>query len=184
MVGPVDCHECGSRDVFLRRKGATQIGLYCDGCGKWHKWVGKKDVQEYKRRGNPVHPEHYVPSHMIMTPPSPPRVEQPETTPTTRPAVDVDDFPFGEPFNPQTASKDVVVPSLESIMSHDEEPEEKEEREPCPVCASGNLDLLSDSDDCKASFYNGVLTITSKDNTKLYGAYRINYCLNCGARVV
>lgn len=55
-----NCDKCGCMDVFLRKKN-NATGLYCGGCGKWYKWLKKKDVKAYGRRGFNVHPENYDP---------------------------------------------------------------------------------------------------------------------------
>lgn len=52
--------KCGGKSVFLRAKGSN-TGLYCGECGSWIKWVGKKDMSFYTRRGLKVNPEHYNP---------------------------------------------------------------------------------------------------------------------------
>lgn len=42
------CPHCGSTDVFTKEKG-TQTGLYCGGCGKWIKWIGKDEKNLVER---------------------------------------------------------------------------------------------------------------------------------------
>lgn len=37
------CKKCGSAEVFIE-PGENQKALKCKGCGKWIKWVGKKDL--------------------------------------------------------------------------------------------------------------------------------------------
>ena len=46
--------KCGSKRIFMRDNG-TQTGIYCKECGKWIKWVGKKEipfVEEYIKEQN------------------------------------------------------------------------------------------------------------------------------------
>lgn len=44
------CRVCGNTDVFLQYKGA-QVGVYCKNCGKWIKWLSKKDQAAYLSKG-------------------------------------------------------------------------------------------------------------------------------------
>lgn len=41
--------ECGSTKFVTEKKGC-QIGLYCEECGKWIKWLSKKDAKLFKHR--------------------------------------------------------------------------------------------------------------------------------------
>ena len=46
--------KCGSKRIFTRDNG-TQTGIYCKECGKWIKWVSKKEipfVEEYIKEQN------------------------------------------------------------------------------------------------------------------------------------
>lgn len=42
------CPDCGSIDVFMEKRG-TQTALLCGDCGRWIKWVGKKEIPLVKR---------------------------------------------------------------------------------------------------------------------------------------
>ena len=46
--------KCGSKRIFTRDNG-TQTGIYCKECGKWIKWVSKKEIpfiEEYIKEQN------------------------------------------------------------------------------------------------------------------------------------
>ena len=46
--------KCGSKRIFTRDNG-SQTGVYCKECGKWIKWVSKKEipfVEEYIKEQN------------------------------------------------------------------------------------------------------------------------------------
>ena len=46
--------KCGSKRIFIRDNG-TQTGIYCKECGKWIKWIGKKEIpfaEEYIKEQN------------------------------------------------------------------------------------------------------------------------------------
>ncbi len=40
------CSKCGSSNYTTEKHG-NNIGLYCSGCGKWHKWLSKDEVRIY-----------------------------------------------------------------------------------------------------------------------------------------
>lgn len=41
------CTKCGSKDFHLETKG-NNIGLYCNKCGKWIKWLSKDEVRAFE----------------------------------------------------------------------------------------------------------------------------------------
>ena len=43
----ITCNKCGIVNGFIEEKG-TQVGLYCNKCGKWIKWLTKDDVRLFK----------------------------------------------------------------------------------------------------------------------------------------
>ena len=55
----VNCRKCGGIGFYLQQSG-MQVGMYCDNCGAWLKWVGKKDLDLYRRRGLKVFPQNAV----------------------------------------------------------------------------------------------------------------------------
>lgn len=198
LSGVQACASCGGTDVFLRRKGTTQIGLYCLACGRWHKWVGKKEVQDYRRRGYPIYEEDFVPRHLDIPPASnAPMPSASLASPVSAPSTGHGGGRtsagglIGRPLNPHEDFKDLGIPL--NVDSHSVPTASKpspfaghgrdQSSNPCPVCASGVLDSLSSSDDCKATIFAGVLTVTSRDNTRLFGSYKINYCPACGSKI-
>ena len=40
----ITCNKCGAVNGFIEEKG-TQVGLYCDKCGKWIKWLTKDEAR-------------------------------------------------------------------------------------------------------------------------------------------
>lgn len=40
----ITCNKCGIVNGFIEEKG-TQVGLYCDKCGKWIKWLTKDEAR-------------------------------------------------------------------------------------------------------------------------------------------
>lgn len=37
--------------IMIKKKGATATGLYCKDCGKWQKWVNKKEIIVHTANG-------------------------------------------------------------------------------------------------------------------------------------
>lgn len=43
------CKKCGSVNLRLENKG-TAIGLYCNDCNSWIKWVSKKELTQVQNK--------------------------------------------------------------------------------------------------------------------------------------
>lgn len=43
----ITCNKCGVVNGFIEEKG-TQVGLYCNKCGKWIKWLTKDEARLFK----------------------------------------------------------------------------------------------------------------------------------------
>lgn len=41
IIKDFECFKCGSKKFFIKEKGC-HIGLYCEECKSWQKWVSKK----------------------------------------------------------------------------------------------------------------------------------------------
>lgn len=65
------CGSCGSKSIYLKRKNSSMVGLYCGNasCQAWQKWVGKKDIEGYQRKGIKVQGMDFtlVPEPTILT---------------------------------------------------------------------------------------------------------------------
>lgn len=53
-----NCSNCGEVDGFVETKG-SQLGLYCDECGKWIKWVSKYEARLYRNVTSESNDESY-----------------------------------------------------------------------------------------------------------------------------
>lgn len=40
------CKKCGSISLHTEEKG-NNVGLYCDDCGAWQKWLGKDELRAF-----------------------------------------------------------------------------------------------------------------------------------------
>lgn len=43
----ITCNKCGIVNGFIEEKG-TQVGLYCNKCGKWIKWLAKDETRLFR----------------------------------------------------------------------------------------------------------------------------------------
>ena len=41
------CKKCGSISLHTETKG-NNVGLYCDDCGAWIKWLGKDELRAFE----------------------------------------------------------------------------------------------------------------------------------------
>lgn len=46
------CKKCGSVSLHTEVKG-NNIGLYCDDCGAWIKWLGKDELRAFEHANKP-----------------------------------------------------------------------------------------------------------------------------------
>jgi hypothetical protein len=164
------CDKCGSLDVFLRKKGSA-VGLYCDGCERWFKWLGKKDVEAYTKRGFKILPEGFQPPHLSPT----------------APVVHSSGAMIGVPYISEVNPEDIFVPPIESIIRKGE-PEVKPLRDtsnfdPCTVCVTGVIDPIAKTDDVSLAIFDKTLFLRTRDSTKMYGAFKITHCPCCGRKL-
>ena len=50
--------KCGADRFYLQYRG-NMVGKYCSGCNKWQRWVGKKDLEVYKRKNFIIFEDKY-----------------------------------------------------------------------------------------------------------------------------
>lgn len=156
----MQCVSCGSSDVFLREKSTktgVSVGLYCLYCGRWYKWVGKAELGTLTRSGLKVNKEDY----------------SPDTNRSTDEIVHFTDL-GGVSSNSVSGAKYKSSSVTSSSSSNSD---------PCPTCISGILDPIGASESLSLSIFEGVVLVKSKDNSRLYGSYRIIYCPTCGKKL-
>lgn len=154
------CSRCGDIKIFLRYKG-SQVGMYCNNCSKWHKWVSKADVKALNARGFKVFREDYV-------------------APCER-----EDYGVENPIEAAVRQVgenvrvvgDYVVDSDGEIIADNSVKEETN----CTVCLSGTLDSIS-STNVTVSIFDGALTIYDKVTNKMISAYKLTHCPGCGKK--
>lgn len=194
------CRICGDSEFFLQYKG-SQVGVYCANCGKWIKWLSKKDQAIYKNRGFKIYP---------------PNVEVKlkgnfargvSVTPITNNLgfEDVGDSSFGgqviptkeeptvnkvvEPIKPTPSNEDIeryiqnevtkrlkiYVDKFNAEHSVAQEPEEGY----CSVCDGTPLES-DNANSVDVCIFSGTLSVTNKEGTQIMGLYKLKRCTNCG----
>lgn len=43
------CKKCGSSNMFTEKVGSN-VGLYCQSCGKWQKWLNKNENRAFEHK--------------------------------------------------------------------------------------------------------------------------------------
>lgn len=172
----LQCGKCCSTESFLRKKGAA-VGLYCSGCGKWYKWVGKKDINFYKHKGFKVHEESYIPESQK----EPTFASQTLTSSQSK---------IGVAFEGLSPSDDEFYMNL---LEEDENTEEEvvlpvkhsgnKGSDTCLVCASGTMDTIAKSDSIGINFFDKVMFVRTKDDSELLGSFKVSYCPSCGKKL-
>lgn len=183
----MSCRICNEPDYYLQYKG-TAVGLYCASCGKWQKWVGKKDLPKYTR-GKTIHKEGIFVTlkggstenlgviESIVTNKVELKIEKNNEEPswvqevTSSKHISLDseeDCPF------------VVEPKFEVQPKYDERIDIPELTE-CPICNGENLQKVGDSV-VDILIYDGVMTITNNDGSEVLGMYKLLCCPYCGRK--
>lgn len=191
------CTVCNHNKFFLREKGANNIGLYCGMCEKWQKWVGKKDIPQFKRAGFRVYPENYVPESLGVVESEPqvsPHVE-PQVAPIKKDlgVVNPNGYDFGNDntsVESQLYAKRTTLGYGFSSMEEDDFEDEVDSSQPvkqagdvnCRTCLTGSIDLLSTSGDYSLSVHadDKVMLFTDRSKKKLFATAEINFCPSCG----
>jgi len=155
-----DC-GCGSKDYYLKVK-AHNVGAYCV-CGKWIKWVGKKDVEALQRRGVKVHSENYAPSVKAI-----------------ESKVGVKDLGVKPDLGVITTLG--VKPELVIKSDVSENKQESVVKKVCRVCDLGDLLALEEVEGYTISVFEGVLSIIRGDN-KIVASYKLDFCPGCGKKL-
>lgn len=189
MVEEHYCEKCNTTAVFLRKK-AHAVGLYCKGCGKWYKWVGKKVIKEYEHKGYTVFPETYKPQieDLRGTPGLPHSPNFSGTVDTdnvnSRPYID-NDFELTE--EDDDFNFDVPVPTNNALKTNKPANTSSKEKtsnlDICPTCTTGVIEAIPKSTDISFSISRGTVRVTNKAKTKMIGSFALSYCPTCGEKL-
>lgn len=189
------CKKCNNHSFYLQARG-FQVGIYCDNCGSWGKWVGKKEIDKFKRAGYAVLPQNAT---VTLKQTYEMGVEKVDNLPNMGLS---DNVPFGSvSVTPSSDSRmessvkqsdldieaeierrvSVRLAELENNRKNEKNiPEEISVEEGfCPIC-DGNP-LVSDGNSrVEVSIFSGVMTVTDPDGLNIYGLYKLKRCPYCG----
>lgn len=192
------CATCGDNRVFLRRKGENQVGLYCKGCEKWKKWVGKKEVPAYTSRGYKIYDENYHPESVV--PQNVPPMYQDNIPPFMGDGLDYNPFTNMGGAQPSTnnqmeqnmdytqgSSVSVASPqekqSISELLKRNQGKEDLGSFDICTLCATGSFQPLAKDSVVSMNRFEDILFVTSKDRSSTLGSFKIKYCPNCGKKL-
>ena len=188
------CRKCGGFGFYLQNRG-MQVGMFCDNCGSWMKWVGKKDLDLYKRRGYKIFAQNEkveLKQNKVMG------VEAVEAMPDPVTFVPVQEN-FGvnpsdikvekKPDNFADIDAEVERRVAERLKVMEKQGKfakntsmEKVETENvgfCPVCDGNPLESEGQSR-VEVSIFSGVMTIIDPEGLNIYGLYKLKRCPYCG----
>lgn len=187
------CKKCANQDYYLKMRG-FQVGLYCSHCGSWQKWVGKKDLLNYKSNGHPIYSES---DEVPLKSSSNMGIDE---------SINISDSPFDVDvtenssdnscrFDKNKIEDDVekeverrVNERLKQIdkksqnlnkLQENQKIEESKNTGYCSCCEG--IPLKADNDSrVEVTIFGGVMTITDLDGLNIYGIYRLKNCPYCG----
>lgn len=188
------CRKCGSTGFYIQQRG-MQTGMYCDTCGSWMKWIGKKELPMLKKRGYAVIPQNVevtLKGSMDLG------VEKVSKLPDI-PNGDLGVSSFGGPrvtVEPIAAPPSVPTMPLADIEAEVErrvaerlkviEEQKKSAVEEvtvdegyCPVC-EGNPLVADGHSTVEVTIYSGLMTVTDLDGLNIFGLYKLKRCPFCG----
>lgn len=178
----IKCVNCGSSDIYLKHRG-MQVGAYCKKCDKWIKWVGKKDLPMYTRKGFKIYDEGYSPVENVGTVSSMSNigtvnsvqnlgVQEDANIGGAYPSDYQDDFDITFDYTEGYDSGNVFdYPEEESVNN--------KRVDNCPICTTGNIPLLNDSN-VMLRIFDNVLSVLDKDTGDILATARIGVCPCCG----
>lgn len=174
----ISCNTCGSSEIYLKKRG-MQVGAYCRKCDKWIKWVGKKDLPLFTRKGFKIHEEGYSPiEHIGNSVPvqneawaggvnTPPEYDEPY------------DFSYNYDNYEKPEDEDYYD---EPPYAMGQLPEDISASNNCSVCKSGNIPTLGASKVMLRVFDN-VLNVIDKDTGDIIATARLSRCPECGRKL-
>lgn len=151
------CGRCGSSKIYLKRKGASQIGAYCCDCNSWLKWVGKKDLTFLKSKGLVVQQESFMYG-----------VSEAQGSFGVGLSVEASESPnkgVGG-ASPYVINQEIARSYVEGV---------------CPVCATGNIEAMT-KNGVDGTMFENVFTLTTNDRNKILYTAKFKYCPECGKK--
>ena len=192
------CRKCNGRGFYLQEKGPN-VGMYCDSCGSWAKWVGKKELPLMRRQGYSVLPSSAVVTLKNQKDLGVDLVNSKSNVDLNSVPMDLGTTPFGgsdmgrekspsfadieEEVERRVAEK---LKEMEKNFSMEKEKNISNKSEQvietegfCPVCEGNPLEAEGNSR-VEVSIFSGVMTITDPDGLNIFGLYKLKRCPYCG----
>jgi len=196
------CRKCGGSGVYLQVKG-PQVGMYCDCCGSWIKWVSKSEQQIYRVRGTTIYAQGVdvklkgtnmgvsiteISDNFSMgmendanpTPFDNSNITANNQTFGNKPEVNIEleiERRVKEELSKMNLNNSKPLVDMSNIGV--EEVENKGNSEFCPICDGSPL-VAEAGNKVEVSIFSGVMTVTNLDGTEILGLYRLKNCPNCG----
>lgn len=188
------CRKCGSTGFYIQQRG-MQVGMYCDTCGSWMKWVGKKELPFLKRKGYAILPQNV---EVTLKGSADLGLEKVDKLPDI-PNGDLGITSFG---GPKVSVEPIVNPSTAPTMPFADMEAEIERRVAerlkvieeqkksvieevtvdegyCPIC-EGNPLTADGHSTVEVTIYSGLMTVTDPDGLNIFGLYKLKRCPFCG----
>ncbi len=188
------CRKCGGTGFYIQQRG-MQIGMYCDTCGAWMKWVGKKELPLLKKKGYAILPQNVEVALKGSTDLGLEKVEK-------LPDISMGDLGVNSFGGPKVTVEPIVpMPTAPTMAFADMEAEierrvaerlkiieEQKKNSPeevsvdegyCPVC-EGNPLVADGHSTVEVTIYSGLMTVTDLDGLNIFGLYKLKRCPFCG----
>lgn len=166
------CGSCGFQEKFLRKKGASQVGLYCWNCEKWVKWVGKKEQVQWVQRGFKVYPEDF----------SPPSAQVNNLQNMGLVEEEVNFEPDEEYMENNTSGNILLQQS--SMATQVAERKGLTKFDSCEVCGpNASFNSMGKENPLTIDIFDGVMSVRNKGDLHYINAFKVKFCPNCGKQV-
>lgn len=160
------CNNCGSSGIYLAKKG-PQIGAYCAECNRWIKWIGKKDITDFTRKGFKVHEEgFYIRGNATQNDNVP--IEQMQIANS----AESEEYLYRHHEPNYADAPFEMVPDGSSYSQNN-----------CPLCNSGILPVMTKNSQVLLRVFDNVLTVVDSETGEAITTARLSYCPECGRKL-
>lgn len=192
------CRKCNGTGLYMQQRG-MQVGLYCDCCGAWYKWLGKKEQPIYKNKGLKLYPQNVevalkgTQSLGVEITPIADTAKNMGVMEEIKNVSLLEDVPFGVGSMGQSVSSVDMEQEIERRVQQRLGELEKQTKKKnmglvennensdnyCPICDGSPL-VPEEGNKVEVSIFSGVMTVTDLDGVEILGLYRLKKCPSCG----
>lgn len=192
------CRKCNGTGLYMQQRG-MQVGLYCDCCGAWYKWLGKKEQPIYKNKGLKLYPQNVevalkgTQSLGVEITPIADTAKNMGVMEEIKNVSLLEDAPFGSSSMGQSVSSGDIEQEIERRVQQRLNELEKQTKKKnmglvennensdnyCPICDGSPL-IPEEGNKVEVSIFSGVMTVTDLDGVEILGLYRLKKCPSCG----